>query len=136
MNSDTHLRRTQGCTPYDPEELARFRMTLVALRKDVSRSFEELTEAARRTIGESLGDLAAVARDPADRAAEASEHSMALVFLARAEREIRDIDDALERIENRSFGLCEGCSGPIPSARLTAIPVARHCIRCKRARER
>ena len=136
MNSDTTLRRTRGCSPCDPEELTRFRKALLDLRADVSRSFEELTEAARRTIGESLGDLSALARDPVDRAAEASEHTMALVFLARAEREITDIDDALERIDNRSFGLCEVCGQPIPLTRLTAIPVARDCIDCKRARER
>jgi DnaK suppressor protein len=61
---------------------------------------------------------------------------MALAFLARAEQEATEIDDALERIDNRFFGLCDACDLPIPLDRLLAIPFARSCVECKRARER
>jgi RNA polymerase-binding protein DksA len=136
MNSDTSLRMRRGRTPYGFEELSRFRDALTSLREDLSKSFEDLSGTARRTIGEALGDLSSLPLHPSDRASEVSEHQMALAFLARAEQEATEIDDALERIDNRSFGLCEACDRTIPLARLLAIPFARHCVDCKRSIER
>jgi DnaK suppressor protein len=52
------------------------------------------------------------------------------------ERVIAAIDAALGRIENGSFGACEGCGEPIPADRLEALPWATHCIDCKRKEER
>ena len=43
---------------------------------------------------------------------------------------LREIDEALERIDNKSFGICDVCGKPIPKGRLTAKPHARFCIPC------
>ncbi|OJT19357.1 hypothetical protein BO221_37850 [Archangium sp. Cb G35] len=48
----------------------------------------------------------------------------------REERELRDIDDALVRIEQGRFGHCSRCGGAIGRHRLRAIPEARHCMAC------
>ena len=48
----------------------------------------------------------------------------------REERELRDIDDALARIEQGRFGHCARCGGAIGRHRLRAIPEARHCMAC------
>jgi RNA polymerase-binding protein DksA len=136
MNSETSLRKRRDRSPYGFEDLNRFRIALTTLRQDLSKSFEDLSGTARRTLGEALGDLSSLPLHPGDRASEVSEHQMALAFLARAEQEATEIDDALERIDNRSFGLCEACDRAIPLARLLAIPFARHCVTCKRSIER
>ena len=44
---------------------------------------------------------------------------------------LRAIEDALQRIENRTYGICEDCKELIVSARLNAVPWARVCISCK-----
>jgi RNA polymerase-binding transcription factor len=49
--------------------------------------------------------------------------------------EIRDIDEALDRIRDGSYGQCEGCDRPIAKARLEAIPYARLCLPCKTEEE-
>jgi RNA polymerase-binding protein DksA len=136
MNSDTSLRQRRGRSPYGFDDLNRFRALLVELRQELSKTFEELTDTARREIGRSLGDLSSLPVHPSDRASDVSEHAMALAFLARAEREATEIEDALERIDNRSYGLCDVCDRPIPLSRLLAIPSARTCVDCKRALER
>ena len=46
-------------------------------------------------------------------------------------RELDEIDDALVRIENGTFGVCESCGRAIPVARLRAMPAARHCLECQ-----
>jgi len=41
-----------------------------------------------------------------------------------------DIDEALHKLDAGTYGRCEDCGGPIPDARLEAIPTARLCIAC------
>jgi len=59
-----------------------------------------------------------------------------LELLERDQSTLREVDEALERIENGSFGLCEGCEEPIARERLKAMPHARNCIECQREAER
>ena len=58
------------------------------------------------------------------------EREFADVSIARASEAIRDIDDALARMDAGTYGLCESCSAPIPLERLQAIPHARLCVAC------
>jgi len=44
---------------------------------------------------------------------------------------VEEIDHALAKIANRTYGLCERCGQPIPRPRLKALPYARLCVACK-----
>ena len=56
--------------------------------------------------------------------------------LAEAEsKELEEVNDAINRIENGSYGVCEDCDKPIPISRLKAVPYAKTCIRCRQARD-
>lgn len=59
-----------------------------------------------------------------------------LELLERDQSTLREIDEALERIEAGTFGLCEICGEPIVRERLKAMPHARNCIACQRTAER
>lgn len=52
------------------------------------------------------------------------------VLSEREHRELRDIDDALARIQGGEFGRCSRCGGAIGRHRLRAIPEARYCMTC------
>jgi RNA polymerase-binding transcription factor DksA len=43
---------------------------------------------------------------------------------------LREVEDALAKLDDGSYGKCESCGGPIPEARLEAKPAARLCIAC------
>ncbi|MFC1704150.1 TraR/DksA family transcriptional regulator, partial [Candidatus Omnitrophota bacterium] len=59
------------------------------------------------------------------------------VGLASNDRELLyEIADALKKIEDGSFGVCEDCDKNITKTRLKAIPYARLCLKCKRAQEK
>jgi DnaK suppressor protein len=53
----------------------------------------------------------------------------------REKRELDEIEDALNRLESLTFGICERCGRSIPLARLRAVPEARLCIACQKASE-
>jgi DnaK suppressor protein len=46
------------------------------------------------------------------------------------------VDDALQKIRRKSYGLCERCGEPIGEKRLEALPFAKLCIRCQEEEER
>jgi DnaK suppressor protein len=54
-----------------------------------------------------------------------------LALAGQARQEIEEIDYALAKIKNGTYGVCESCGQPIPKARLKAIPHARLCVACK-----
>ena len=58
-----------------------------------------------------------------------------LELLERDEQTLREIDEALDRIELGSYGHCEVCEAPIGKSRLQAVPHARNCIDCQRKAE-
>jgi len=50
-------------------------------------------------------------------------------------RELAQIETALQRMREGQYGICETCDGPIPVARLNALPYATMCIKCQREAE-
>ena len=74
--------------------------------------------------------------DPTDRASLESDRNFELRIRDRERKLINKIREALERIEDESFGLCESCEEGIGVERLRARPVTTLCIDCKTEQER
>jgi DnaK suppressor protein len=105
-----------------------FRRRLREQRLDLFRTLTMTDDELATLEGHQAG---AMAEDAATQAAGA--------VLARLEnrqrRELEEIEDALTRLENGVFGVCEGCARPIALARLRAMPAARHCLDCQKRLE-
>jgi len=54
-----------------------------------------------------------------------------LALSGQASMAVEEIDDALARIDDKTYGYCERCFQPIPKPRLRALPFARLCVACK-----
>lgn len=87
--------------------------------------FESIVEATRLTATDDE-------HDP-EGATIAFERSQTGALLAAARQHLADIDAALLRIDEATFGTCERCGGPIATERLLARPSARTCIGCASA---
>lgn len=73
--------------------------------------------------------------DPTDRASLESDRNFTLRIRDRERKLIRKIKDALERLDNGTFGICEQCGEDISEKRLKARPVTTLCIDCKKKQE-
>lgn len=73
--------------------------------------------------------------DPADRASMESDRNFTLRLRDRERKLIKKIKEALERIEEGEFGVCESCGEEIEVKRLEARPVTTLCIQCKTKQE-
>jgi DnaK suppressor protein len=95
---------------------------------------QELLSEAERTLG-GMTRSKENFPDPTDRASLESDRNAMLRIRDRERKLIAKIDDALKRISDGSYGLCEGCGGPIGLQRLKARPVTTLCIGCKSDQE-
>ncbi len=73
--------------------------------------------------------------DPTDRASLESDRNFQLRIKDRERKLIQKIKEALDRIEDGTFGTCEPCGKPISEKRLMARPMTTQCIECKTADE-
>jgi DnaK suppressor protein len=74
--------------------------------------------------------------DPTDRATLETDRNFMLRIRDRERKLISKIKEALERIEDGTYGLCEACGEPIGEKRLMARPVTTLCIECKARQEK
>jgi DnaK suppressor protein len=77
-----------------------------------------------------------MARDPADKASNSYIKELLFSQSTNDRHILTLIDEALERIEEKTFGLCVHCGNEIQPKRLEAVPWARHCINCQELQER
>jgi len=118
------------------EELARFRKLLETKRKVLLGDVDNLSkEALHHNRQEASGDVSSMPTHMADLGTDNFEQEFTLNLIQTEQITLRDIDEALEKIEAGTYGLCESCSKPIPPTRLKALPHARLCLDCKRREE-
>ncbi len=86
------------------------------------------------TIEDMTGAMEVFA-DPADRATMESDRAFTLRLRDRERKLIKKIQDALQRLEDGTYGICEECGDDISTARLKARPVTKLCIACKSKQE-
>ncbi|KXK51053.1 MAG: TraR/DksA family transcriptional regulator [Chlorobi bacterium OLB5] len=69
----------------------------------------------------------------AEQGSDEMEREKAYMFIQRDEKHLFYLENALERIAKKTYGLCISCGKPISKARLEAVPITSHCINCKQS---
>src|SRR6185503_12636040 len=103
--------RFRGCSPYSPSDLEQFRTSLLESRVKLSRSYQGLADSACRPPSEAAGALSTMPSHLGEMASETYEQELSIEFLGKVQEELQQIDEALDRIETRSYGICEDCGG-------------------------
>ena len=114
----------------------RFREALVEERRRVVAAIENLHEDHSGTLSDEAGEETAYDNHLADTATETYDRELDYTLEENSEHVLAEIDAALRRIEDGTYGTCTNCGKPIPEERLEARPWATLCIDCKRERER
>ena len=112
------------------KDLEAFKATLTRLRQVISGDINNLEADAFQTDGERLS-----VDNPADIGSESFAQEFSLELLQRDEATLAEIEEALDRVAQGTFGQCESCAQPIPKSRLNAVPHARNCVECQRQSE-
>ena len=74
--------------------------------------------------------------DTYDLASEERDREISFILSDREREKLQAIEDALRRIEEGSYGICESCDSEIAAGRLEALPFTRLCVSCQAEREK
>jgi len=123
-------------TPFSKSELETFRHSLIERRAALSGNVAKMEdEALRRSRQDATGDLSSMPIHMADMGSDTFEQDFTLGLIENEEQELGAIEEAMERIEEGTFGVCEECSKFIPKERLKALAHAALCLECKKKEE-
>jgi len=127
-------RTTRRRVRFRAAELAEFRQALLDKRRELVADVVHLYQ---RTAdpAQSQHDPFDRSADSADAGVDAWEQALTFDLADNKSQLLRQIDEALQRIHDRTYGTCEATGKPITKARLRAIPWAKYCIEYARRLE-
>ena len=104
---------------------------LTRLQKELSQRRQQLAVGLRRSTEEWIDSEDLMQADSLDQASADTDRGIAVQMRNRDRTVLRQIDEALRRIESGHFGECEQCEEEISEARLLANPASTLCIVCQ-----
>ncbi len=116
------------------EELDMEQSDLQYFREHLSKMLSDIQEKGQSTLQDMSGANQMYA-DPADRASQESDQFFTLRLRDRDRKLVNKIKEALERIDEGTYGICDDCGEEIGVPRLKARPVTTQCINCKSKQE-
>lgn len=122
-------------TPFNAKELREFKELLLKKRAELAGDVDHLTDEVSNRKGQDSGEHSSMPIHMADLGTDNWEQEFTLGLLANEHERMREIDEALVRIENKTYGICLGTNQPISLDRLRTMPWAKYCIEYARARE-
>ncbi len=106
------------------DQVKHFQQLLLAKKNELMANVSEEEKEGRESVS-------IEAKDFADMATESYGQELNFSISDAGRKNLRDIEDALIRIKEGTYGVCESCGKPIVESRLEAIPHARMCISCQ-----
>jgi DnaK suppressor protein len=123
-------------TSLPPEDLEGFRRLLLQIRRQLLGDVDHMeTEALQSNRSDASGDLSLMPIHMADIGTDNYEREFTIGLIENETETLREIDAALQRIANRTYGVCEATHKPIGRARLKVVPWARYCVAYERSKE-
>ena len=130
-------RKVKPARAFNKSELQFFR---AQLQKQLDLIQGNLTALAgdnlKRSPIEASGDISAHSTHMADQGTDNFDRELALNLASSRQESLYDIEDALRRADEGTYGACESCGGAIELPRLKALPFAKKCMSCQNAAER
>ena len=111
-----------------------------AFLKKARDTLEEMRAQLLHSVQQDLNEVRDASKDEGmdtyDLASDARDKEINLILGDRDREKVQAIDEALGRVNDGSYGICESCEGEIAEARLQALPFTRLCVNCQADRER
>ncbi len=120
--------KTQGDQKKEPDKLdkktiAKFKRLLLKQREEIVGEVKQMVESSKEMGQDGIQDIG-------DEAANIYNKQVLLSLNENERLRLHEVDEALDRIENGTYGICEECGGPISLKRLEVRPVAKYCVPC------
>lgn len=121
---------SERVSPYSDEELEYFREIIINKRDEAEKEMESLQNSLRDSM-ENASDQSAYSFHMADAGTDAQEREKTYMLYNRTRKFIRYLDEALKRIDNKTYGVCKVTGKKISKGRLEAVPHTQLSIEAK-----
>jgi DnaK suppressor protein len=108
----------------DKKTLQRLRKVLLKEREEIIGGVKQIYESSKEIGQDGIQDIG-------DEAANIYNKQILLSLNENERLRLQEVDEALDRMENEMYGICEECGGSIGLKRLEVRPVAKYCVACK-----
>ena len=117
-------------SPYSDEELEYFREIIIKKMEDAEEELNALQNTLRESM-ENASDESAYSYHMADAGTDAQEREKTYMLFNRTKKFLKYLDDALQRIDNKTYGVCKVTGKKISKGRLEAVPHTQLSIEAK-----
>ncbi len=119
------------------KELTEYKKLIVKRKSEILDAIERISEdTLKKSQKDASGDISGYTFHMADVATDNYDREFSLGLASNDRQSLYELDDAIKRIEEGTFGVCEECKTLLTKARLKALPYARLCLKCQQKREK
>jgi DnaK suppressor protein len=119
----TQVDQKKGLDKLDKKTITKFKKILLKEREQIVGEVKQIVESSKEMGQDGIQDIG-------DEAANIYNKQVLLSLNENERMRLQEVDESLDRIENRTYGICEECGGPISLKRLEVRPVAKYCVPC------
>lgn len=130
MASSKDSKKSDRISPYSDKELEYFKDIIIKKRDEAEQELNTLQNSLRESM-ENASDESAYSFHMADAGTDAQEREKTYMLFNRTKKFVRYLDDALKRIENKTYGVCKVTGRKIAKGRLEAVPHTQLSIEAK-----
>ena len=120
----------------DKQQTKQFRQLLLQERAKCAGEIKSIARDASKSPREASGDLSSYTIHMADMSADSYDRELAMNIAESSQEVLYQIDEAIKRVDDGTYGLCQTCQKPISLSRLKVVPYTSMCIECQRDKER
>lgn len=122
---------------FNKKDLMVFKKMVLKRKEEVLDDIKHISDdTLKKSQKEASGDISGYTYHMADVATDNYDREFSLGLASNERKFIYELDDALKRIEEGTFGICEECKSIIAKGRLKAVPYARLCVKCQEKKEK
>ena len=122
---------------FSKSDLKDFKKIVLKKKEEILNDLKHISDdTLRKSQKEASGDISGYTYHMADVATDNYDREFSLGLASSERKSLYEMDDALKRIEEGTFGICDDCKSSITKIRLRAVPSARLCIKCQQKREK
>lgn len=119
----------------DKKELLLYKKILSEIKEKIVSEIKKISDDASTPSKDTSGDVSGHALHMADVATDMYDREFSLGLASNDRELLSKVEQALKRIQEKTFGTCEECHKVIAIARLKAIPYAQLCLKCQEKHE-
>ncbi len=119
------------------KELQEFKKLILKKKDEALDEIKHISDdTLKKSQREASGDISGYTYHMADVATDNYDREFSLGIASGERKLLYELGDALKKIEDGTFGICEDCKSLIAKIRLKAVPYARLCVKCQEKREK